>query len=200
MTATHNITMTDRAQAYRMAMPGNYPDLRIVNDRLYDMWLMGNDYTNTSGYYGAYPNGYLKRMNAIFQDKKSVLHLFSGKLPKGDYLRFDCNPDSGAEIVGQASRLSSYIHTFARDILLRGGFDLIFADPPYSHEDADRYGVALVSRDKVIAECHKILRPGGHIVWLDQAFPRSYDNLPPDIKTERMKQYYNKKGLLKPKP
>ena len=41
---------------------------------------MGNDYRVKTGYYGRYPPGYLRRIRALFPDKRNVLHLFSGKV------------------------------------------------------------------------------------------------------------------------
>ena len=43
-------------------------------------WIMGNSYHVGSGYYGGYPAGYLRRVRALFPDKRRVLHLFSGKV------------------------------------------------------------------------------------------------------------------------
>lgn len=34
------------------------------DDRLYGTWVMGNNYQVKTEYYGGYPHGYLKRMNA----------------------------------------------------------------------------------------------------------------------------------------
>ena len=91
-----------------------------------------------------------------------MLHLFSGSLPSGNYVRFDV-PAKEAEVTGDAHNLSAYfpIRTF----------DLIYADPPYSIEDCSHYGCAMVNRNRVLAECAKILEPGGFVVWLDQVLP-----------------------------
>lgn len=50
-------------------------------------------------------------------------------------------------------------------------YDLVLADPPYSAEDADRYGIQLVSRNKVVEVLSHRMRPGAHLAWLDQAQP-----------------------------
>ena len=44
--------------------------------RVVGTWIMGNDYRVKSEYYGGYPAGYLRRIRALFPEKKSVLHLF----------------------------------------------------------------------------------------------------------------------------
>ena len=48
--------------------------------RVVGTWIMGNDYRVQTGYYGGYPAGYLRRVRALFPDKRRVLHLFSGKV------------------------------------------------------------------------------------------------------------------------
>jgi hypothetical protein len=52
-----------------------------------------------------------------------------------------------------------------------GSVDLILADPPYTTEDANHYGTAMVNRQTVFAECTHVLRAGGHLVWLDMVLP-----------------------------
>ena len=99
----------------------------------------------------------------MFPDAKKVLHLFSGSLPPGDYVRFDCREELAPDVLGQAHDLSEHFKP--------GQFDLILADPPYSNEDADRYGSPMVNRNKVMQQCSSVVRSGGHLVWLDQVLP-----------------------------
>jgi 16S rRNA G966 N2-methylase RsmD len=49
-------------------------------------------------------------------------------------------------------------------------YDLVLADPPYSVEDAERYQTTMVKRNLVLRAL-KRLRPGTHVVWLDQVLP-----------------------------
>ena len=111
--------------------------------RINGVFIMGNNYT-TKGDYGAYPHGYMKRMSALFPDSVPSLQLFSVNLPlSADYLRFDMHKEF-ADVVGEAHNLSGY---FAENM-----FQTIFADPPYSIEDCDHYGTAMVNRNKVVAD------------------------------------------------
>lgn len=152
---------TDRAALYAAAFP-TLPPLSTHGRWLYGVWVLGNDYRG-SGYYGAYPPGFLKRLMAMFPDPGNVLHLFSGSLPASpDYTRFDIR-ETTPDVCGDAHRMSSYFTP--------SSFDLIVADPPYSVEDAEHYGAPMVNRNQVVRECVKVLRPGGHLVWLDQAWP-----------------------------
>ncbi len=131
--------------------------------RVVGTWIMGNDYRVRSEYYGGYPAGYLRRIRALFPDKRRVLHLFSGKVDlqalPGDTV--DINPDLAPTFVDNAQ-------TLARVPL--DTYDLVLADPPYSIEDADRYQTTMVKRNVVIRALARAA-PGTHIVWLDQVLP-----------------------------
>jgi hypothetical protein len=159
------LSLGDRAELYNSAMsPGSRAaPLQATERWLYGVWMMGNDYSNEGDYYGSYPSNYLERVLALFPDKERLLHLFSGDLGagvRGD--RLDINPDTDPDLVGDAERLSSVVE---------GDYDLILADPPYSEEDARHYGTPMVSRNRVISECAKVLERGGFLVWLDQVLP-----------------------------
>jgi SAM-dependent methyltransferase len=94
-----------------------------------------------------------------------MLHLFSGSLSRGAYVRLDLRANAGAGVLPD-------VQADATALPFRAGtFDLILADPPYSGEDANRYGTAMVDRRRVFAQCVHILRPGGHLVWLDMVHP-----------------------------
>lgn len=148
------------AQNYNRAFP-NYPPLVSTERWLYGIWVIGNDYRNKTEFYGAYPRSYLDRVMSIFPNAKNILHLFSGSLSKGNYTRFDSVQE--CDVSGDAHQLSSYFP--------RNTFDLILADPPYSGEDADKYGTPMVNRNKVVKECYKVLKLGGYLVWLDCVYP-----------------------------
>lgn len=132
--------------------------------RVVGTWIMGNDYRVKSGLYGGYPAGYLRRIKALFPDKRRVLHVFSGKVDlatlPGDTV--DINPDLGATWVDDAQSLASVPLV---------DYDMVLADPPYSIEDAERYQTTMVKRNKVMAALGEGMAPGAHVVWLDQVLP-----------------------------
>ena len=74
------LTNTQRLENYYQEL--NFPQSVFVGEdgRLCGTWVMGNNYQVKSSYYGGYPHGYLKRIKALFPDKKKVLHLFSGQV------------------------------------------------------------------------------------------------------------------------
>ncbi len=155
------MTLAERARLYNDRYPDRPP--LVATDRwLYGVWLIGNNYRG-SGYYGAYPPGYLDRVMSLFPDARPdrILHLFSGSLgPEVPGVRFDIRP--GADIQGDAHELSR---------VAAGPWELIVADPPYSQTDAERYGTSVVNRRKIVAECARVAAPGGHLVWLDTVLP-----------------------------
>jgi hypothetical protein len=134
------------------------PDGRAVGT-----WIMGNDYRVKSTYYGGYPAGYLRRVKALFPDKRKVLHLFSGQVDlaafPGDTV--DINPDLRPTFVDDAQ-------TLGRVPLEK--YDLVLADPPYSVEDADHYQTTMIKRNVVMRALQR-LPIGAHVVWLDQVLP-----------------------------
>ena len=75
--------------------------------RIVGTWIMGNDYRVSSGYYGGYPAGYLKRIRALFPEKRNVLHLFSGKvdLDACPGATVDINKDTNPTYVDDAQTL-----------------------------------------------------------------------------------------------
>lgn len=142
-----------------------FPGSMMVGDdgRAIGMWILGNDYRVKSGYYGGYPATYLKRIKALFPDKKKVLHLFSGKVDlavmPGDTV--DISPHLGATYVDDAQTLTH---------VPLSTYDLVMADPPYSVEDAEHYKASMIKRNSVMRALQRCKR-GTHIVWLDQVLP-----------------------------
>jgi hypothetical protein len=153
----------DRIQGYVQAT--RFPRSLFVSEdgRVVGTWIMGNDYRVQTGYYGGYPAGYLRRIRALFPDKRRVLHLFSGKVDlsalPGDTV--DINADLNPTYVDDAQRLEQ---------VPLAEYDLVLADPPYSVEDAERYQTTMVKRNTVLSALSG-LSPGAHVVWLDQVLP-----------------------------
>ncbi len=132
--------------------------------RVVGTWIMGNDYRVKSGYYGGYPAGYLRRVAALFPDRQNVLHVFSGKVDlsamPGDTV--DLNSELQPTFVADAAGMEG---------VPLANYDLVLCDPPYSVEDAERYQTSMVNRNAVMAALGRGMRPGAHVVWLDQVLP-----------------------------
>jgi hypothetical protein len=166
-------TTKDMAEGYNKAFP-KYPPLTYTDKWVYGVWMIGNNYRSMTGYYGSYPPRYLDRVLSMFPDYLAtrILHLFSGSLDeKTKGIRADIKDKIVLKngrvivpsIVVDAEKLT--------DSFLSDSFELIIADPPYSEEDAKRYGTCLVNRNKALKECYQLLVPGGFLCWLDQVKP-----------------------------
>jgi len=142
-----------------------YPRSLFISEdgRLVGTWIMGNAYGVKSGYYGGYPHGYLKRIKALFPDKKNCLHLFSGKVDQsawpGDTV--DLNIEVEPTFLDDAQSLEK---------VPLENYDIILADPPYSVEDSEHYKPSMVKRNKVMKALSRVTT-GTHVVWLDQVLP-----------------------------
>ena len=160
---TFTPTLQDRIDHY--VSKTRFPRSLFVSEdgRIVGTWIMGNDYRVRSAYYGGYPAGYLRRIAALFPEKRRVLHLFSGRVDlaalPGDTV--DINPALGPTYVDDAQTLL--------DVPL-DTYDLVLADPPYSVEDAERYQTTMIRRNVVMRALERI-GPGAHVAWLDQVLP-----------------------------
>jgi hypothetical protein len=157
------LTWSERIENYRRVI-GRSAYMTYEDGWAYGVWFLGNSWAVKSGYYGGYPQGYLKRVRALFPDKQVPLHLFSGRVNVEEFPgdTVDINPTLNPTYVADA-------HTLA-DVPVEK-YDLILADPSYSAEDADHYGTPLVDRNKVVRVLAERMRPGAHLAWLDQAQP-----------------------------
>lgn len=176
------MTLAERSASYARAFP-KWPAPRTDARWLDGVWVLGNDYRNKTRLYGAFPPGLLPRIFSLFPDAGSVLHLFSGSLtgegvreawqeahPKTLVLPRQVRMDNARmpeaeaaepDVIGDAAAVGSLPHSF----------DLVISDPPYSHDDAERYGAKLPNKKRVVAELAKVTRPGGTLVWLDTSLP-----------------------------
>lgn len=165
---TRSLTLHERVSSYHRAFPQCPNAVWVAGDRdrwLYGVWQIGGLYKNLSRYYGAYPRTFLERVAALFPEiaPKDILHAFSGSLPKGGYTRLDMNAMVEPELVGN-------VYDVARLAKPRR-FQLVIADPPYSAEDAEKYGTPPLDRGRTLRALAQVTRPGGHLVWLDTTWP-----------------------------
>lgn len=128
-------------------------------------WFCGG--ANISEFYGSYQLEYLERMDALFPDckgKQEFVHLFSGSIPLSDNYTVVGLPDKNykPEFECDAHELSSRLPFRP---------SLIMADPPYKEASNGEYAICDVNRPRVLEECALVLRPGGFVVWMDQALP-----------------------------
>jgi len=162
------LSLSDRVACYARAFqkwPASHLRLERsgVRESFYGFWCIGNDYRNKSTYHGAYPRGYLDRVQALFPDAvgERTLHAFSGSLPAGDYVRCD---------LVQPAEYTCDVLYLPRKVAA-GQFTLVYADPPYTKLDAQKYGTLMIDRRKTTAALAHVVAPGGFLVWLDTVWP-----------------------------
>lgn len=117
-------------------------------------------------YRGAYPEGYLGRLEEIIPMKnKQVVHLFAGKSSRvnDSDITIDINQDIEPDLLEDCTGEISIEDNFA---------DVVLVDPPY---DTDKmiYGKPLYGTDYVkpysfCKEAVRITKPGGYICILHQ--------------------------------
>src|ERR1035437_6250760 len=139
------ITLQQRVNKFNQAYPQLIPPLSYCESEkkpfIWGYWFLGSK--KQSRFYGSYSVEYLKRINSLFADATSVVHLFAGSMPPGPYTRVGLDPTGQyhADLEINAEQLSSYLPFHP---------DLIFADPPYTHQEAEQeYQVSLVNGPKV---------------------------------------------------
>lgn len=109
-------------------------------------------------------------MLALFPDLTSlpapvVLHVFSGALPSGPYLR--CDLTQPAEIQASVYDLPTLLPALAGPWRPR----LVIADPPYSAADAARYQTPMIHRGRALRALAAVTDTGASLAWLDGCWP-----------------------------
>jgi hypothetical protein len=156
------LTWPERIENYSQTI--GIPYLGHENGWTYGTWFIGNSYEKNTSYYGGFQGNFLKRIAALFPDRKRVLHLFAGKV---DLAAF---PGDTLDI--RTELQPTYcVNAESCDGVPLQRFDFVLADPPYSASDAERYGAPMVNRNKVVATLAAGLPSGAYIAWLDQVYP-----------------------------
>ena len=127
-----------------------FPKSLFIGDdgRAIRVWMLGNNYKIRSGYHGGFPPTFLARIKALFPDKFRVLHLFSGKVDLSLWEGRSVDPARRHGDV-RADLDPTYVddcQTLEKVPL--ENYDLVLCDPPYTGEDAERYGATMVRRKK----------------------------------------------------
>jgi SAM-dependent methyltransferase len=113
--------------------------------------------------YGQYPRGLIDRLLPhLGCERREILHICSGCLPRGEGIRVDIRPDARPDVVADATELPFADDTFAAAM----------CDPPYSADYARRlYGVKYPRPSHVLREAVRVVRPGGIVAFVHYIQP-----------------------------
>ena len=90
----------------------------VHNNRIFSTWIMGNNYKNTSKYYGEYPHSLLKRIKSLFPDCHNIMHLFSGVISEDQ--TFDIKKELNPTYCDDVRNIKSYRYVFEKnDLVIR---------------------------------------------------------------------------------
>jgi len=153
-----------RIEHYDRTFPNYSGTLFTFRDRIYGLWMLGQYYKRTHGFYGEYPHKVKERMLALFPDCTNILHLFSGTIKDLNTITYDISSQFKPTICDDIRNVKNHVDVF-KDI------DLCIADPPYSKSDFEKYGQVPFNKPKVIRELGEIMKSGSYLVWLDTMVP-----------------------------
>jgi hypothetical protein len=188
--ARHVVKLTGparRAALYNERFPGR-PPLVYGQGMVAGTWMIGSCYKNPNPLYGAYPHGYLERVHAMFPDARNILHVFSGGLTAENALShvglLPGHEPGGGRVSPKVTLVDMHgpdkgrhptwkgdLHDYCDQPGAADRHDLVLADPPYSAADSITYDCKMVNRAKVMRSLHRVTKPGGNLVWLDQVWP-----------------------------
>lgn len=106
--------------------------------------------------YGQYPRGLIAKLLPLLHcERREILHVCSGALPRGEGIRVDIRPSAQPDILADGRALP----------LRDGSMAAVMLDPPYSEGYAQSlYGVEYPRPAHLLAEAARVVRPGGRIV------------------------------------
>jgi SAM-dependent methyltransferase len=117
--------------------------------------------------FGMYPAALIPKILPWLRcDRREVLHVCSGALPRGEGIRVDVRPDAYPDILADGRALPLPDESAAA----------VMIDPPYTEQYArDLYGVDYPRPAHLLREAARVVRPGGRIAFVHYIQPN-----PPD--------------------
>jgi hypothetical protein len=155
------LSLEQRTDSYIQSFP-NFAPLHIFNNRIEGQWIIGNNYSKGTKFYGAYPHKLKERVLALFPDCHNIMHLFSGTINDGT--TYDIDAKLNPTIRDDVLHIKNH-----SDIIEK--MDLIMADPPYEKSDFDRYNCKSFNKPHVLRDLASTMKTGAFLTWLDTRVP-----------------------------
>lgn len=120
-----------------------------------------------TGVYGMFPASFIPKILPWLRcDRREVLHVCSGGLPKGEGIRVDLRPEAKPDIVADGRALP----------LADGSVAAVLIDPPYSeHYARELYGTDYPRPAHLLREAARVVRPNGRIGIVHYITPNAPD-------------------------
>lgn len=137
------------------------PEYTVVeNGYIIGTWFCGRPMAK---YYGAFPKSFWRRAKHILKPEEGeMLHWFSGTVKSEEgIVTVDGNPEVEPDYLVEGIELPFEDNYFTSS----------FADPPYSVDDAKRYGFKYPPARSVLRELARVTKPGGLIGLLHEFLP-----------------------------
>lgn len=123
-----------------------------------------NDDPGPQPIYGQYPRGLIAKLLPLLRcERREILHVCSGALPRGEGIRVDVRPDAWPDILADGRSLP-----FAD-----GSIAAVMLDPPYCEEYAESlYGVEYPRPSALLREAARVVRRCGRIAFVHYIVPQ----------------------------
>jgi len=123
-----------------------------------------DDMPEPAAIYGQYPRTLIAKLLPYFGcERRKILHVCSGILPRGEGIRVDIRPAAMPDILADGRCLP----------LADGSVQGVMIDPPYTpHYARELYGVAYPRPSHLLREAVRVVRPCGLVVIVHYITPR----------------------------